>query len=256
MSSRKIRGKCREYSFGESTMPIDDKNRDGPIPETSSTMLRELAGGADSARWTDFVDLYKPVLVYWLNALRNGPLPMLSRDMYDDIVQETLVSLMKLFPSRRYEKDRARFRTLLSSVLRRRAVDCLRRRGDARLSFLPDEDMLLLLESRQLSTSANAANGTADSELRAELWRLIVDRVFRESNFSGQSRAVFMRSMAGESTDSIAVEFGLDRNTIYQIRNRIMAKLTQKARALSRESGDILGMIEALESMDGGNGDD
>lgn len=238
-------------------MSMDENNLAGPVPETSSTMLRQLAEGADSMRWTDFVDLYKPVLIYWLNVLRGGPMPSLSPDMYDDIVQETLVSLMKLFPERRYKKDRARFRTLLSAVLRRRAVDCLRKSGGARLSFLPEEDMRELLDARLADSGAARDEGGADSELRGELWRLIVERVFRESNFSGRSRAIFLRGINGESTDALAQEFGIDRNAIYQIRNRIMGKLTEKARALSRETGGILDMIDALEDMeDGGNGDD
>ena len=52
-----------------------DIPHDNPVPETSSTMLRELANGADSVRWTEFVDLYTPVLTYWLHLLRNGPMP-------------------------------------------------------------------------------------------------------------------------------------------------------------------------------------
>ena len=236
-------------------MKQDDNDRGSPVPETSSTMLRELAGGADSARWTEFVDLYTPVLVYWLNCLRNTKLPSLSPEMYDDIVQETLVSLMKLFPSGRYDRNRARFRTLLSSILRKRAVDCLRKSGYATLRFLPEEEMQCVLEAG-LDARAEAAEREERRELRAELWRLIVERVFRESNYSGQTRAIFMRSVAGESMETLTREFGVERNAIYQIRTRIMKKLTEKARDLSRESSDILDMIDALEGEQGGKGDE
>lgn len=221
--------------------------RNGPVPETSSTMLRDLANGADSVRWTEFVDLYTPVLAYWLQCLRNGPLPSLSPDMFDDIIQETMVSLMKLFPQRRYDRDRARFRTLLQTILRKRALDCLEDSGNARLRFMPDEEMRFVREERSVPGFDGNENDEESRQLRSELSRLIVDRVFRKSNFSGRSKAIFMRLAAGESVAVLSEEYGVDRNAIYQIKNRVVAKLTEKARELQRESGDILDMICALE---------
>jgi DNA-binding CsgD family transcriptional regulator len=91
----------------------------------------------------------------------------------------------------------------------------------------------------------------AGRRLRDDLWRLIVDRVFAESNFSGRSKAIFTRNVAGESLTDLAREFGMERNAAYQLKNRIMKKLTDKARALERESGDIIDMICALEREQG-----
>lgn len=224
-----------------------------PVPETSSTMLRDLANGADSARWTEFVDLYTPVLVYWLNCLRNGPLPSLAPDMFDDIVQETMVSLMKLFPQRSYDRGKARFRTLLWTILRRRAMDFLSDSDRDVLRFMPEESIEGLQEIGRLD-APDPSGDDAGRRLRDDLWRLIVDRVFAESNFSGRSKAIFTRHVAGESLTDLAREFGMDRNAAYQLKNRIMKKLTEKARALERESGDIIDMICALEREQGENG--
>ena len=228
----------------------------GPVPETSSTMLRELADGADSVRWTEFVDLYTPVLAYWLECLRKGPLPSLSPDMFDDIIQETMVSLMKLFPQRRYNKDRARFRTLLQSILRNRAIDCLADAGRASLRSLPEEKADVVRDGLGLPPFDGGDDGEEAERLRMELSRLLVDRVFRESNFSGRSKAIFLRLAAGEPASALAEEYGMERNAIYQLKNRVVAKLTEKARALQRESGDILDMICALEREGEANGHD
>ena len=220
------------------------------VPETSSTMLRDLAGGADSARWTEFVDIYTPVLVYWLNCLRNGPLPSLAPDMFDDIIQETMVSLMKLFPQQSYDRGKARFRTLLWTILRRRAMDFLSDSDRDILRFMP-EGSIGDLQDRGLLDAPDPAEDDASRQLRDDLWRLIVDRVFAESNFSGRSKAIFTRHVAGESLTDLAREFGMDRNAAYQLKNRIMNKLTEKAHALRRESGDIIDMICALEREQG-----
>lgn len=223
------------------------------VPETSSTMLRDLANGADSVRWTEFVDLYTPVLVYWLYCLKKGPLPSLAPDMFDDIIQETMVSLMKLFPQKTYDRNRARFRTLLWTILCRRAMDFLSDSDRDVLRFMPEESIGGLQE-RGLLDAPDPAEDDARRKLRGDLWRLIVDRVFAESNFSGRSKAIFMRHVAGESLTDLAREFGMDRNAAYQLKNRIMKKLTEKARALQSESGDIIDMICTLEREQGENG--
>lgn len=232
------------------------KNGKSPVPETSSTMLRELAAGADSARWTEFVDIYTPVLVYWLNCLRAGTLPSLMPDMYDDIIQETMVSMMKIFPKQNYDKNRARFRTLLWTVLRFRAIDYLIDSDRDLLRNITGDELDWMQGEGMLLTSEEPPEDESRRKLRADLWRLIVERVFAESNFSGRSKAIFMRHAAGESLSALAAEFGMDPNAVYQVKSRIMAKLTEKARALERECGDILDMVRALEQKKGEAGNE
>lgn len=226
----------------------------GKSPETSTALLRDLATGADAVRWTEFVELYTPVLHYGLHCLRKGSMPWLSPEMFDDIVQETFVSLAKTFPAGGYRRDRARFRTFLSAILRKRAVDFLRKSHAQSLRFLPDDQLQGVLDEASLpfSNPTAADNDTPERrKLRSRLWSLMVDRVFRESNFSGRSRAIFLRLVAGESTDALASEYGLEKNAIYQLKARVMKALTAKARALTRESSDLLDIVFALESTQG-----
>ena len=224
------------------------------FPDTSSALLRDLATGADAARWTEFVELYTPILHYALHCLRQTSLPALSPEMFDDIVQETFVSLVKSFPTDGYRRDRARFRTFLSAILRKRAVDCLRKSRLQNLRFLPADQLQGLLDASPAPVSApppDAPDSPENRELRSRLWSLMVDRVFRESNFSGRSRAIFRRLAAGESADALAREYGLEKNAVYQLKARVMKALTAKARALARESGDLLDIVFALESTPG-----
>lgn len=230
------------------TMDTDMPKSRVPIPETSSTMLRQLASGADSERWADFVDLYTPILEYWLRILKRGPYPALSPDMFDDIMQETFVSLMKTLPQGGYEKSRARFRTLLQTILRHRAVDYLRKSDFAKLSFLPEEDLRKLSEADMGVPKAESSRQDDEdaAQLRSDLLRLVIDRVLREANYSGRTKAIFMRAAAGESATALAGEFGIDRNAVDQLKFRIMGKIAAKVKALQKESDDILDMICAL----------
>lgn len=226
----------------------------GKPPDTSTALLRELATGADAARWTQFVEIYRPFLYCWLQGLKSRDLPWLEPAMFDDIVQETFVSLVKVFPNGGYRRDRARFRTFLHAILRKRAVDFLRKSGNHALRFLPDEQLQSALDAapEAFSLPLDGDDTPERRELRSRLCSLMVERVFRESNFSGRSRAVFFRLMAGESPDALAREYGLERNAIYQLKSRVMKALTAKARTLSRGAGDLLDLVFALEEGEQG----
>lgn len=223
----------------------------GRAPETSTALLRELATGADSVRWTEFVELYTPFLHCALQGMRKGRLPWLSPEMFDDIVQETFVSIAKTFPGGGYRRDKARFRTFLSSILWNRAVDFLRKSHNRNLRFLPDDRLRAALDAAPENCFAPDADSPERRELRSRLWSLMVERVFRESNFSGRSQAIFRRLAAGESPDALSAEFGLEKNAVYQLKNRVMKALAAKARELSRESNDLLDLVFALESRQG-----
>lgn len=232
---------------------------DGKPPDTSTALLRELATGADAARWTQFVELYGPVLRCWLKGLKARDLPWLEPAMFDDIVQETFVSLVKVFPNGGYRRDRARFRTFLHAILRKRAVDFLRKSGNHALRFLPGDRLQDVLDAAPDAfplSPGGGDDGPERRELRSRLCSLMVERVFRESNFSGQSRAVFFRLAAGESPDALAREYGMERNAIYQMKSRVMKALAAKAQALSRGAVDLLDIVFALEGEQGGSSRD
>lgn len=231
---------------------------DGKPPDTSTALLRELAAGADAVRWARFVESYTPYLVCCLHGLKSRDLPGLQPSMFDDIVQETFVSLVKVFPKGGYRRDRARFRTFLHTILRKRAVDFLRKSGNHALRFLPDDQLQSALEAspEAFSLPLDGDDTPERRELRSRLCSLMVERVFRESNFSGRSRAVFFRLMGGETPDALAREYGLEKNAIYQLKARVMKALTAKARALSRGAGDLLDLVFALEREEGDSSHD
>ena len=64
------------------------------VPETSTTLLREISSDVENARWPEFVSRYRPMMVAYLNAR----FPYVDAD---DIVQETLIALSKALPPSR-----------------------------------------------------------------------------------------------------------------------------------------------------------
>ena len=201
------------------------------IPDTSTGLLRDLEKGPGATRWPDFERRYDPVLRRFLAILARTH-PLLNPDDCDDVVQETLLQLWKLFPKRAYDRSRGRFRDFLFGVTRLVAT---RRTSE--------EKERLLRETEAASMRSNTlANAAADAALRAEateLWRLVVDKVFVESRWSDKAKAVYIRTERGEDMGEVAAEYGMTANSVYQLRHRASLRVEAALRALARETREL-----------------
>lgn len=197
------------------------------IPDTSTGLLRDLQKGADAARWPDFANRYDPVVRRFLAIVARTHQLVDPADC-DDLVQETMVELWKLFPRRTYDRSRNRFRDFLFGVVRkvatRRTSDDLRR------------------ITRETETAAGAEQATdsdpAAEALRSEaeeLWRLVVDGVFAEGRWSDKAKAVFVRTEHGEDIEKVAAEYGMTPNSVYQLRHRASRRVEAALRRLVRD---------------------
>ena len=140
-----------------------------PVPDTSTGLLRNVSQGPEAERWPDFVSRYKPVLEYYLGGMAKVD-PRLTRDMWDDIEQETFVALLTTLPEGRYDRARGDFHTWLRGVLRHKALRAVERRGT--VAPVPDPD-----GPDAPSTAEDDAMADRLSAL-ADLWQLLVRHVF------------------------------------------------------------------------------
>ncbi len=211
-----------------------------PVPETSTGLLRDISRGSEAERWPDFVKRYKPVLDYYLGGMAKAD-PRLTRDLWDDIEQETFVALLTTLPEGRYDRAKGDFHTWLRGVLRHKAQRVLERRGE--IAEIPADDA-------PGATSTEEDDAVADRlAALSELWRLLVRSVFAEGRFSAQSRSIFMRLASGRSTvRELAAEFGLEENAIYQLKKRVLTRFEEKAAALRAGGADLADLLEKLAS--------
>lgn len=94
------------------------------VPTTSKTLLRDLGADARSPRWAEFISRYRPMMESFLAARY----PSLAPDA-DDLVQETLVALLRALPDYRYVPgEQGSFHNYLTGILRNKAASLLRRR--------------------------------------------------------------------------------------------------------------------------------
>ena len=211
-----------------------------PVPPTSTGLLRNVSQGPEAERWPDFVSRYKPVLEYYLGGMAKAD-PRLSRDLWEDIEQETFVALLTTLPEGRYDRAKGDFHSWLRGVLRHKAQRALERRGE--IAEIPSDD-----DPGAPSTAEDDAVADRIDAL-SDLWKLLVRSVFSEGRFSAQSRSIFLRLASGRSTvRELSAEFDIEENAIYQLKKRIMTRFEEKAAALRAGGADLVDMLDKLSS--------
>ena len=232
-------------------------NSDGKIvngPETSSGLLRELGGNVDSTRWTEFVRLYIPLFRGWLASWHRTH-PMLETALDDDVIQETLVFLMKEFPSFKYDREKGHFRGYLYRVLNNKLLkemENLKIIGDSKVRFNTEVADLV---GEQLPKSDENDPITEELEIQKEIWDIIIRRVFAGGKFSKQSQTVFKLAVAGElSAAEIGERYGMKANAVYQVKARVLEAAKKELARMKRGGDDLFGLLDKLlaEEMDNG----
>ena len=180
-------------------------------PDTSTTLLRDLAADSQHARWTEFYNRYRPLMQEYMGRR----FPNLSAD---ETIQETLIALTKVLPDYRYVPDeKGAFHNFLIGILKRKAlllIQTERRRVEQEQKYV---------EKRELPTSESDAEerGWHESLMEIALQQLLADE-----SIHGRTKQVFKRiAVNGEKPEDVARSFGLTRNAVDQMKNRMLAKM-------------------------------
>ena len=182
-------------------------------PTTSTTLLKCL-GDAQSARWGDFVERYEPSMRAFLAA----HFPSVPAD---DIIQETLIALVRAMPSYVYSpKEKGFFHNYLFGVLKHKSLHHLRdasREKAALDSFA---------SSAEVADAAASADEMEDEAFRESVYELALAELLADPSIREQSKQIFVRvAINGEKPEDVAAAFGVTRNSVDQTKARLVAKL-------------------------------
>ena len=194
------------------------------IPTTSETLLRTLGANASPARWMEFVDRYRPMM----EAFLASRFPSLASDA-DDIVQETLITLVKVLPGYRYSPgESGAFHNYLTGILHHRACAMLRERHrNASSADGAPPDAVPPANPDDIAAERDEA-GWRKSVFEIALRQLLSDESVQE-----RTKQVFSRvAVRGENPAEVAEAFGLTPNAVAQIRFRMTRRLRELVAAL------------------------
>lgn len=193
------------------------------IPETSTTLLRDLAGDSQHARWGEFVSRYRPMM----EAFMREKFPGLDAD---DVIQETLAALVKALPSYRYvPEEKGSFHNYLTGILRHKALKTAAseaRRNEVLEGFASDP------------ARGPEAKGTHGKGWRESVFEIALQQLLASGSIHERTKQVFVRiAVNGEPPAEVAASLGIDRNAVDQIKNRMMLRLRRLVKALGKVDG-------------------
>lgn len=186
------------------------------IPVTSVTLLKDLARDTASARWAEFYRLYREPMRRFMGSRFPSVEP-------DDAIQETMAALVKVLPNYHCTPDEhSHFRNYLMGILKHKATD------------------LLVRQSRE----ANARTGLKveprphdnddDSEWRFTAMEAAVEQLMADPTVNPRTREIFRHvALLHESPADVAQLFGVSRNNVDQIKNRLIRRLSDMVAAMT-----------------------
>ena len=196
------------------------------IPETSTTLLRDLAQDSRHARWGEFVARYRPMMETYMHTR----FPMVDAD---DAIQETLIAMIKVFPVYHYSpEETGAFHNYLTGILRHRAlrmIECESRRLDKELKYQEIEGL-----------SASGGNKDDGLSWRESVFEIALQQLLADESINDRTKQVFVRvAVNGEKPESVAESFGIARNAVDQMKARMKERLRELANALMKVEDEI-----------------
>ncbi len=188
-------------------------------PETSATLLRtlrEARSGVDDVAWARFVDMYGPVVHHLVHLLSPG----ISDADTDDAVQDVFVKLVNILRSGAYDSAKGKFRTYLSTLVRRLLIDRYREAAARR------RDRQVEIEVAEEIAVEDDPGAWMDAKWRIACRMAAERRVMEDSALAEQSREVWrLLSVDGLSVKEAARRLGIPANTVSKIKRRIETRI-------------------------------
>jgi RNA polymerase sigma-70 factor (ECF subfamily) len=180
------------------------------LSATSLNLLLRLRQSSDQQAWERFAELYTPLMYRW--ALQLGAQPADAADL----VQEVLVSLLRVLPNFEYDRQKS-FRAWLRTVLTNKWRESWRQKsppaagGDA------------------LANVADSEQGAEWSDLQeqAALCRQALELI--QPDFSPATWGAFQGTFfESRPVSEICQTHGLTPNAVYLARGRVLARLREE----------------------------
>ena len=207
--------------FVESTQ---NRTRMAKTPETSATLLRDVAGDADNPRWGEFIARYRPAMVSFMAERFPGLEP-------DDIIQETFIAVAKALPNYRYvPQEKGHFHNFLTGILRNKALNALR-------SARRHSD---LLEKFAAEPRAEAqASEDEQRHWRETIYEIALQQLMANPNIAQRSKQIFIRTaIKGERPEAVAESLIVSRDVVDQTKKRMTERLRKAIDRLRNADGN------------------
>jgi RNA polymerase sigma factor (sigma-70 family) len=192
---------------------------------TSATLLGRLQDNADHEAWNSFYQFYTPMVLGF--CLQKGA----SQQLASDVLQETMVCLMRTLNSFTYKREAGKFRSFLLNLVQARLCDALRRQHRSAELFSGQDPIIAL--DRFYSVEGPADVNEWEHQWRLGLLRQALERIrlkINEQTYRSFKMYVLEEMSAAETASAL----GISENLVYQHRNRVQSLLKKEIEFLKR----------------------
>ncbi|MBF0198693.1 MAG: sigma-70 family RNA polymerase sigma factor, partial [Planctomycetes bacterium] len=171
------------------------------------TLLEKTKDPNAEEAWEDFVSYYHEFMIM---VLRKSTIP--EKDQ-DDLVQQILLRLWKAMPDFEFDRNKGRFRTWLSFIIRNVIIDYVRKKKNDKISFV---DMSVLPEKEQ---DFSEIDKKIEMEWQAHIGKLAMETI--EKTFSDRAVKAFKMSLNGSPIEEIREFLQVKENSAYRMVKRV-----------------------------------
>jgi RNA polymerase sigma-70 factor (ECF subfamily) len=187
------------------------------------------------ADWEDFYRDYCGVILAYARKLG------LSEQAAQDVLQETMVTLMRLLPAFEYDPHIGKFRNFVLTITHRRVQAALRRARRHETVSLDDgsDPEQPPLGETLVDDRAAADPDGFDRAWHQSLFEEAVRRLFNDPALSAQTLEVFRAYvLENHSADTVAARFGIAKNNVFQIKNRLVKRLQAEVALMTGDGAE------------------
>lgn len=193
---------------------------------TPATLIDRLADPSDDEAWETFYSSYTPLIIRF--CLDQG----CTMHMAEEVLQEVMVSLLRIMHRFSYDRERGRFRAYLRRVVDSRMADAFRRRQQnenlKKNCAVPDDELM---------SSENDAEKSWDRHWRLMVLREAIERVRAKVN-DLTFRSFEMYVLQEIPVETVAATLDLKPNAIYQHKQRLMRLIQAETALVTAELGE------------------
>jgi RNA polymerase sigma factor (sigma-70 family) len=200
---------------------------------TEPTLIARLTTQSLDRDWERFYRQYSAVILSF--AQRQG----LDQAAASDVLQETMLLLLRKFPHFKYQPDRGRFLNWLLTLVSGKVRDARKREAAQRTLSLSEGGT-----DDRPSLEATLASPQGDAVAALDLaWRQAVAdeamrRVQAEPHLKPETLQIFHAyAIEGRPAGEVARRFQIKENAVYQIRARIVGRLREEVAAIEAGEG-------------------
>jgi len=202
------------------------------VHSTRRTLLWRMRDPHAERAWEEFYQMYWAVIVRY--AQKMG----LNEAEAQDVLQETMMVLLRILPQFQYDPAKGKFRNFLLTIVRRKALAAWRRaaaRGEVSFDTCPHDDGLSPADTLS-DENIVAPSDTDQRRWRESIQEQALQRIRDDASVQGRTWDVFQAYVLDQLPVAEVVQrFGMKKNAVYQIKNRMIKRLKEEVERLTTE---------------------